>query len=284
MFKDNAIEPSSSFDINEFLANAMMSANHDENEPIDNDGNENNTVLEETNLEDINLEESDLDMLRQVQDIDKRFNCRICEKKFSRKTYQLYHEQHCDENKQQSSTKRIRQSKIDDFIPNIATLQEGGAIQESDEPQLIQSTVNKVAVTYRKWFDRDNRVDYFERLKNALTSYHDTIIVQKNAKKSIKYYFTVVLIFHKNKNTEELTDPPISFRSAVFTLLDGNIDEAYNHSLSAYQQFVKQIEEFQRNGSDWVLNHFICLDLGIYSSFYAENLHYCVFNVLNFVV
>ena len=282
MFKDNAIEPSSSFDINEFLANAMKPANNDENEANDNDGNDDNVVLEETDLEEINLEESDLDMLRQVQDIDKQFNCSTCEKKFSRKRYQLYHEQHCDENKHQSSKKRLRQSKIDEFIPNIPTLQEGGTMQESDEPQLIQSTVNKVAVTYRKWFDRDSKVDYFDRLKNALTSYHNVIIMEKNQKRSIKYYFTVVLIFHKNKNVEELTDPPISFRSSVFTLLDGNNDEVFNHSLSAYRQFVKQIEEFQRNGSDWVLNHFICLDLGRCLSFNAKNLHYCIFYFLLF--
>ena len=245
------------------------------NELTDNDVNRTNrqvddfddVQMEETNLEEINLEESDLDMLRQVQDIDKRFNCSMCEKKFSRKKYQLYHEQHCDENKQQSSKKRLRQSKIDDFISSITTLQEGGVIQESDEPQLIQSTVSKVAVTYRKWFDRDNKVDYYDRLKSALASYHNVIIVEKNQKKSIKYYFTVLLVFHKNKNIEELTDPPISFRSNVLTLLDGNVDEVFNHSLSAYQQFVKQIEEFQRNGSDWVLNHFIGLDLGSYLSF-----------------
>ena len=99
-------------------------------------------------------------------------------------------------------------------------------------------------------------------MNRVIVSFHDTITSEKAQKKNIKYYFTLKLLFHKNKNIEELTDPPISFQSKVFTLLDANIDEVTEHSLSAYQTLVNQIEEFQRNGSDWVLERFIHLDLG----------------------
>ena len=69
-------------------------------------------------------------------------------------------------------------------------------------------------------------------------------------------------MFHQSKDPDNLTDPPVSFRSEVFTAL--NMDKFEIHTKFAFQQFQQQIETFERNGSGWVLDHFINLDIGKY--------------------
>ena len=241
-------------------------------------------------MSDLKLEETDEEMLRQVHDLDKRFNCRVCGKKFARKLYKTFHEQHCNGEDRGTVCRPAKQFKIDDFLTKKPatiereTIQSGYGDDHGEEwqtPKLVQFAVNKVAVSYRKEFDHNKQTDLFDRLKRVMGTFHDTIHAEKARKKTIKYYFTLKLVFHKNKNIEELTDPPISFRSKVFTLLDKNTNDVDDNSLNAYQQFVNQIEEFQRNGSDWVLDHFICLDLGSYSSIKKFVLIFIGLNVQN---
>lgn len=71
------------------------------------------------------------------------------------------------------------------------------------------------------------------------------------------------MIFNKNKNTNELIDTPITFRLKVFTMLEANDDKVDQHLQIFKIEVLPFIEQFQRNGSDWTLDHFIHLDLCI---------------------
>ena len=68
------------------------------------------------------------------------------------------------------------------------------------------------------------------------------------------------MVFGQASNMEDETDPPVVFRSNVSTILQGtNIkDELTN----IYMDLQRKIENFECNGSGWVIKRFLCLDLG----------------------
>ena len=192
------------------------------------------------------------------------FKCVHCNRKFNRELYKNLHQQHCDRN-DNVEARPFKQTKLDDFATNsINIVQSGGANEPHEEtwavPRMIVRALNNKAVTYRKEFDTENREDWFGRMEKILASFRDTINTELSKGKGIKYFFTVRMVFHQSKDTSILTDPPVSFRSEVFTALD--VEKLDLHIKVAMQQFQHQIEEFQRNGSGWVIDHFINIDIG----------------------
>lgn len=190
-----------------------------------------------------------------------KFNCIHCNRKFTRSLYKDLHQQNCD--KQPCSSKQTtlnsRPSK------RLRTVQVGGsAVQEHGEtwmlPKMLESTLNKSAVTYRKEFDPFNKDDLFTRCEKVLSTFKSIVVKELSDGKGVKFYFTLRMIFHQSKDPSILTDVPVSFRSEVFTAL--NMDKFDLYLKVAMMQFQKQVDEFQKNGSGWVLNHFINLDIG----------------------
>ena len=84
--------------------------------------------------------------------------------------------------------------------------------------------------------------------------------MELSSKRPIKFYFTLCMVYHQSKDPSIVTEPPVSFRSEVFTAL--NMENVDLHCKIAMEQFQKQVDEFQKNGSGWVLDHFINLDIG----------------------
>ena len=76
----------------------------------------------------------------------------------------------------------------------------------------------------------------------------------------IKYYFTLKMMYHKTVDTTILSDPPPLFPTEVFSALD--MTKFGDHVKFAMQQLQQQMENFQRNGSGWIIDHFIHLDIG----------------------
>ena len=77
------------------------------------------------------------------------------------------------------------------------------------------------------------------------------------------------MIFHQGKDPSIITEHPVSFRSEVFTAL--NMDK-----FDLHLKVKEQVEEFQ-NGSGWVLNHFINMDIGkSHSIHYITKFMFCI--------
>ena len=271
LFNEKSADAPNSFNIDEFLTEAVCGG--DEMKQTE---EELGRLFDETDCEmerqahaeeDLGklFEETDCEMERQVVDLNRRFNCQFCKRKFTRQSYKQYHEKHCvNEQQQQPSRKQAKMStQIGGGDDDDGNLFEQHHPEVLEIPKIIASSVSNVAVSYRKEFDTDNKLKLFERLNNVVNMFKDTIILETDKKKAIKYFFTIKLVFHKNKDEDELSDPPISFRSTVFTILPSNRSEVDQHLKSVQQQFVQMIETFQRNGSDWVLDHIIHLDLGV---------------------
>ena len=142
----------------------------------------------------------------------------------------------------------------------MSVVQVGGSKEmqrdSSTKPRIVESALNKMAVTYRIDFDEENRMDPFERLINYLTTFKPTIKIELEKRPAIKYYFTLKVVFHQSKDPSIITDVPVNFRTEVFPAL--NLEKLDLHNTIAMKQFQKRIY--------WViyrvLNHFINVDIG----------------------
>ena len=203
---------------------------------------------------------------------EKKESCRHCRNTFARCSNKDLHERGCDKGKQRRK-RHLKQSTIENYakrscVDNFQAQQVGGssALEEHSEtwkaPEILESTLKDTAMTYRKEFNESNRKDLLQRLNITMNTFTPIIQGEIHRKEGIKWYFSLKMVFFKAKDVTDLTDPPVTFRSEVFTSLDDEkLDIQYK---VAYNQFIHQIEEFQRNGSGWVIHHFRSLDLGNY--------------------
>ena len=207
---------------------------------------------------------------------EKRESCRYCKKRFTRFGNKCLHEQHCKVGPSDKRQKKrtLTQTNIDNYvkrprIDNFITEQVGGSAVPNEHsetwraPELVESTLKRTAVTYRKEFDDSNRKELQQRLLTVMNTFTPIIQGEIVSKKGVKWYLSLRLIFCQAKDVTDLTDPPVVFRSEVFTSLDDS-KLSINFKV-AYNQMLQQIEEFQRNGSGWVVHHFLALDLGKYT-------------------
>ena len=201
----------------------------------------------------------------------KSLSCVHCQKVFVRLGNKCLHEQRCKSNKSKRKRYSTQQTKIEDYIKkprveNLIAEQVGGSnpIMEHPEtwraPQLAESMLNRTALTYRKEFNENNRKELQQRLLTVMDTFTPIIQGEIVKKKGVKRYLSLKLVFCQAKDVTDLTDPPVVFRSEVFMSLDDSqLDVNFK---VAYNQLLHQIEEFQRNGSGWVVHHFLALDLG----------------------
>jgi hypothetical protein len=160
-----------------------------------------------------------------------KFRCKYCYRKFTRENNKIFHEQNCEQ-KDDDDNNHARQSKVEEFLPSskkrktgLTTMQVGGSGGEHGEtwqvPKIVESALNRHAVTYRKEFDVVNKKDLMGRMSAVLSTFHPIIEAELSMMNDgIKYYFTLRMVFHQGKDPDILTDPPVSFRSEVFTSLN----------------------------------------------------------------
>ena len=99
-------------------------------------------------------------------------------------------------------------------------------------------------------------------LKNAVMDFKDTIEREVEQKRALKVVVSLHLNFHQAADTSFLTEPPIVFNSeAVEVLATTDLDDVLN---SIFDNLLKLIEEFQENGSGWVMHEVLRLDLHTY--------------------
>ena len=151
--------------------------------------------------------------------VEKIHECLHCSKKFQRNSYSLFHENNCK--KAPVSVKRKRdsaQSTLDHLIkrPHIETMQVGGSgFSEAHPetwkvPEMIESTLQHTAVTYRKEFDEKNTQELMNRLNTNLRVFTSIIRSEIVRKKGIKFYFSLRLNFCQSKDVSIVTDPPVT--------------------------------------------------------------------------
>ena len=80
-------------------------------------------------------------------------------------------------------------------------------------------------------------------------------------KHGIKWYFGLTLTFRKAASSDVITDPPVVLHTEPKMGLRGT---NYERKLSeAFEEMIGNIDTFERNGSRWIVDKFLQLDLNI---------------------
>ena len=125
----------------------------------------------------------------------------------------------------------------------------------SQEIRLIKSAFNGDIKTYRK--DLGLEKEFSMKLLQSFEK-----IIKEAKMIGVKYTFSVSVVFYQVTNENDITDPPVVFRSEI--LLAQQDDEVQEQLSKTLIQLSNKIDEFVANGSGWVIHHFKKLDLSIF--------------------
>ena len=137
-----------------------------------------------------------------------------------------------------------------------STMAGNNSLNNNDSITLHKSAISGNSRMHRKVF-----ADGEQFTLNTLNEFKPIII----ASYSIKYYFSVKVIYHQVKDVNDLTDPPAVHNTDVFKFLklQTNVEKQLE---TIFLMISKSIEEFEKNGSGWVLDHYVSIDLCRYNN------------------
>ena len=103
----------------------------------------------------------------------------------------------------------------------VEEVQVGGAPTEHTEhwkaPEIVESTLNYTALTFRNTFDSNSKRDVLQRLKGVIHTMRPVIEGQTRANTEVvKWYLSLSMNFCKSISPGVKTDPAVTFRSEMF--------------------------------------------------------------------
>ena len=174
-------------------------------------------------------------------DDPKNFRCSKCHKTFKKMDNKEMHEKHCGE-----GTSVPRDVAEDD--------------NEEDEEDFSPIKSALSAKVYRLKFAPGIRNLYL-RLQRAIMEASDQLFTIQKSNRNIKYYVSLQCTFYKPTDPGIVTDPPVTFNSGTTILLPtSTIKEQMEIN---YQNIIQAIENYETNGSGWVLLRLNMIDLNI---------------------
>ena len=178
----------------------------------------------------------------------KIHSCKYCKKLFARSINCLYHEIHC-------------QPRKDGDVSYRADFQFGAGTETNGGFQEIQHGLDRVFVSYRKHLSQNSDID---NLKSAMGVDAITVLQKEVAvQHGIKWYFGLTLTFRKAASSDVITDPPVVLHTEPKMGLRGT---NYEQELSeAFEEMIGKIDTFEQNGSGWIVDKFLQLDLNVVS-------------------
>ena len=178
----------------------------------------------------------------------KRYECTSCDKKYNRKDSYMYHQRTC--------IFQITGEAVDPI--NKSTIKE----VRRTNMRYMSKAFDGVIENYEIDLQKENQDDILSTLKNNIVGSYDNIIDQLEKKKSIKLQVSLYAVFHQSYDESFKTIPPIVLNSDMTTIMSSCLLE--DQLLMIYNNFVSKIEDFQEQGSSWILNKSIKLDFNFY--------------------
>ena len=175
----------------------------------------------------------------------KTFFCTYCGKGFVRGDRLKMHERTCDKNPVKKNAQRIS-----------SVMQIGGGGETLQGFNLLESVFDGVVQTWRYEFSDEEQQDVYGSLQKVVKSTAYDLVIEATG--IFKWYLGLKAIFHKASNPSVLSDPPPFFQSDPITSYRKYDDEAWD---IVKEQLEKQIENYECNGSGWVLSRLISLDV-----------------------
>ena len=174
----------------------------------------------------------------------KTFQCTHCRKGFARADRLKMHERSCDQNPAKEKVER----------KSFLTLQIGRGANETF--RLLESALAGVLQVWRYDFSDEEDEDIYESLHSVvMNDAHDLVI---EATGIFKWYLGLKVVFHKAIDPSAVTDPPAYFQTEPFASYHKYDDDVWDTVKGHLEQ---QIENYETNGSGWVLSQFVSLDV-----------------------
>ena len=186
------------------------------------------------------------DLHTRVHKRAKKFTCKHCFKPFGKFNSKQLHERSC------SSTQACSSS-----LNQIG----GGVIDTDDDAFTIYETaLNNIFKSHRLRFDA-NPLNLIDRLQNALRQAHDVIVDEQESNRPRKVYMSLQVHFHKAVNPDAVTFPAPTFNTEPVVILAAtDIQEVVE---MFFANLFKQIDNYEKSGSGWVLHSLVALDLNL---------------------
>ena len=126
--------------------------------------------------------------------------------------------------------------------------------------QLVKRSRKGAKKTYRIGFP-ETADDQVSQLRSAVLSNARNLL--NEIKSNIKWQFDISVVFVKAANPNVVTEKPIFFFTEPVTSTSG--DPLELQLKIALRRLWHQIDTFERNGSGWVLDHVVDLNLHIHT-------------------
>ncbi len=173
---------------------------------------------------------------------DEKKNCIYCNKIIERAANLKLHQKTCDRNVNRKW--RVMLGVDGDVVDTGFNM--------------VQSAFKKLIVVYRKPLNTCE----LKNVKLAFTQDMSYILRREvMERKGMKWHSSLKVKLCKALNPSVETDPPAVFNTdAVWGLIGSNYEDDMN---AAFDNVMRQLDEYQCNGSGWVLSEFVELDVTI---------------------
>ena len=185
------------------------------------------------------------------------FSCASCNRSYSRHDNMLRHQLACM-TKTQSGRGGIKRPAspmdLDVQSPKLPRTENPFVAVE------IASALRRALVSYRINLSRIVENDVIGLLRDAVISMSDKLDESRKLaqSKAIKFFVVADIEFVQATDPSIITIPPISLHSETYEVYE---ETDLNEILQfIVQDFMRSIDEFQRNGSGWVIKDIIHLD------------------------
>ena len=163
-----------------------------------------------------------------------------------KRTNKQYHERTCSSNLSTCSSQQIGAGNIVD--------------DEDDEEEFtpLESALKNTLRAKRLKFSRSTQ-NLIARLQEGLKRAHETICADQELGEPLKVYLSLTCKFYKSVNPEVITEPAPAFNTEAVVVLASTEVQDIIHKL--FTSLSKNIDNYERSGSGWVLHSLSHLDV-----------------------
>ena len=131
---------------------------------------------------------------------------------------------------------------------------------DDEDMQLHRSGPNDVFHIYRKNFSPSSE-NLMDRLQDGVNEAQHQTRLHQESNNPCKIYISAQISFYKASNVDQITSPHPTFNSDIAVVLPTTTLTPIMKTLK--DNLIHQLDSYERNGSGWVMNNIVYLDLHI---------------------